>query len=58
MLPPCNKPAALALYVQDAGDLYNADYAQTEELFRKLLSSTAGGSCPAPQVQQFIGSPR
>ena len=31
--------------MQDASDLYNADYAQTEELFRRLLSSSAGACC-------------
>lgn len=31
-----------ARWTQDASDLYNADYAQTEELFRRLLSSSAG----------------
>lgn len=34
-----------ARWTQDASDLYNADYAQTEELFRRLLSSSAGKLC-------------
>jgi hypothetical protein len=42
-------PLASAAYsssasrLQDAGDLYNADYAQTQELFRQLIASSAGG---------------
>lgn len=34
----------ICLSVQDAGDLYNADYAQTQELFRKLLLSSSAGA--------------
>ena len=36
-------PAAPPPGLQDATDLYNCDYAQTAELFAKLLSSSAGG---------------
>jgi len=38
--------------MQDASDLYNADYAQTEELFRRLLSSSAGASAACWRLPQ------
>lgn len=39
--------------MQDASDLYNADYAQTEDLFRRLLASSAGAPVRAPVSMGF-----
>ena len=41
-LPAVFPRLLLLLHPQDAGDLYNADYAQTQELFRQLIASSAG----------------
>jgi methylmalonyl-CoA mutase N-terminal domain/subunit len=41
---------------KDASDLYNADYAQTEELFRRLLGSSAAEAENNPLATNLLNS--